>query len=93
MKHWSEAGYFDVASHEKWLLHTWCLSVEWQFDLILPFALIAAWKLRPGRNSAVYELVAGFVVSLAPSVIVSPTLPDAAFYLLPHVHGKCSQVD
>lgn len=31
LKFWREAGYFDVASHEKWLLHTWSLSVEWQF--------------------------------------------------------------
>ena len=27
-KFWREAGYFDTASHEKWLLHTWSLSVE-----------------------------------------------------------------
>lgn len=23
IEYWQEAGYFDVASHEKWLLHTW----------------------------------------------------------------------
>lgn len=27
----TEAGYFAASSHEKWLLHTWSLSVEWQF--------------------------------------------------------------
>ena len=26
-----ETGYFDSSSYEKWLLHTWSLSVEWQF--------------------------------------------------------------
>ena len=31
MKFWREAGYFDTQSHEKWLLHTWSLAVEWQF--------------------------------------------------------------
>jgi peptidoglycan/LPS O-acetylase OafA/YrhL len=83
IKYWSEAGYFDVASHEKWLLHTWSLSVEWQFYLLLPLALIAAWKFRPGRNSVAFALTAGFVGSLALSIIVSPTQPDAGFYLLP----------
>ena len=36
IKFWREAGYFDAASHEKWLLHTWSLAVEWQFYLLLP---------------------------------------------------------
>lgn len=30
-KFWKESGYFDTTSHEKWLLHTWSLSLEWQF--------------------------------------------------------------
>jgi peptidoglycan/LPS O-acetylase OafA/YrhL len=28
--YWKESGYFDADAHEKWLLHTWSLSVEWQ---------------------------------------------------------------
>ena len=36
IQYWREAGYFDVASHDKWLLHTWSLSVEWQFYVLLP---------------------------------------------------------
>lgn len=28
IKFWRESGYFDSSSHEKWLLHTWSLSVE-----------------------------------------------------------------
>lgn len=34
-----ESGYFDASSHEKWLLHTWSLSVEWQFYLLLPLII------------------------------------------------------
>jgi len=40
-----EAGYFDPASHEKWLLHTWSLSVEWQFYIIYPLILLTIHRL------------------------------------------------
>ena len=36
--YWRESGYFDAASHEKWLLHTWSLSVEWQFYILYPLS-------------------------------------------------------
>lgn len=81
-KFWSEAGYFDLASHEKWLLHSWSLSVEWQFYLILPWLLVWLWRLRPSRSAVTGWLLTGFVVSLAWSVILTPTEPGAAFYLL-----------
>ncbi len=35
-----DAGYFNTASQTKWLLHTWSLSVEWQFYIIYPIALL-----------------------------------------------------
>ena len=35
----SESGYFDTNSQTKWLLHTWSLSIEWQFYLIYPILL------------------------------------------------------
>ena len=34
-------GYFDTAEHTKWLLHTWSLSVEWQFYIFFPIIIIA----------------------------------------------------
>ncbi|MGE5772365.1 MAG: acyltransferase family protein, partial [Hyphomicrobiales bacterium] len=77
-----EAGYFDAASHEKWLLHTWSLSVEWQFYLILPLLLLAVWKLRPGRQAATVFVGAAFSASLALSIILTPSKPEASFYLL-----------
>ncbi|HAU8294441.1 TPA: acyltransferase family protein [Vibrio vulnificus] len=40
-----ESGYFDVAATEKWLLHTWSLSIEWQFYLLYPFFLLALTKV------------------------------------------------
>jgi peptidoglycan/LPS O-acetylase OafA/YrhL len=50
IKFWREAGYFDAASHDKWLLHTWSLAVEWQFYLLLPLVLLAMWRWRPGGD-------------------------------------------
>ena len=77
---WQEAGYFDVASHEKWLLHTWSLSVEWQFYLILPVLLWVVWRVRPGRTAQTWALGLGLVASLAASVWVTSTQPSTAFY-------------
>ncbi|MGF1698539.1 acyltransferase [Vibrio lamellibrachiae] len=37
----SESGYFDASPRDKWLLHTWSLSVEWQFYLLYPLLLIS----------------------------------------------------
>lgn len=45
LKYLSEAGYFDQASHTKWLLHTWSLSVEWQFYLFYPVVVFLFSKL------------------------------------------------
>ena len=83
IKFWLEAGYFDAASHEKWLLHTWSLAVEWQFYLLLPLALPAAWKWRPGRRPLIVVVAVGLLASLGLSVVATPLLPTAAFYLLP----------
>lgn len=80
---WKEAGYFDAVSYDKWLLHTWSLSLEWQFYLILPIALVALWKLRPGRASAFGLISLAFAASFIASTILSTREPSAAFYLLP----------
>ncbi|MGB2942804.1 MAG: acyltransferase family protein [Candidatus Macondimonas sp.] len=79
----SRAGYFNAASQENWLLHTWSLSVEWQFYLVFPLLLMMAWKLRPGIVSLKYTLATGFILSLALSIVLSPLRPSDAFYLLP----------
>lgn len=80
---WREAGYFDAASHEKWLLHTWSLAVEWQFYLLLPLVLLAVWKWRPGRPAVIAVMGVGLLVSLILSLVLTPLRPVAAFFLLP----------
>jgi peptidoglycan/LPS O-acetylase OafA/YrhL len=46
---WRESGYFDLAARMKPLLHTWSLSVEWQFYLIWPLLLSVLLGLCPRR--------------------------------------------
>lgn len=83
LKFWSEAGYFDVASHDKWLLHTWSLSVEWQFYLLFPILLLILWRLFPNRRAVTIALLVGLAFSLSLSIYLTPGNPSAAFYLLP----------
>ncbi|KNG93543.1 acyltransferase family protein [Pseudaestuariivita atlantica] len=75
------AGYFDSAAEEKPLLHTWSLSVEEQFYIVLPLALLilARW---PRLCLAV--LVGIATASLALCILVTPVDQPATFYLFPY---------
>ncbi|MBA0214552.1 acyltransferase [Pectobacterium brasiliense] len=81
-KFWLEAGYFDTASHEKWLLHTWSLSVEWQFYILLPIGCLLLWRWFGQLGLKLVLVVAG-TLSLALSIYASTRYPGGAFYLLP----------
>lgn len=78
-----EDGYFDVASHEKWLLHTWSLSVEWQFYLLLPILLWMVWRYKPGRGAQKWVIVLSLLGSLAICLFITVVRPVPAFFLLP----------
>ncbi len=79
--YWKEAGYFDVSSHEKWLLHTWSLSVEWQFYIIYPLVLVIMRKYMPLqtiKKIILFSTLAGFIFC----IIATYNWPESAYYLL-----------
>jgi len=44
-----EVGYFAPVAQTQWLLHTWSLSVEWQFYLFYPVILMLFGRIMPLR--------------------------------------------
>jgi len=75
-------GDFDVSSHKKWLLHTWSLSVEWQFYMFYPIVLFVAYKFG-SKITAQHTVKALCLLSLFYCVYLSYVAPNSAFYILP----------
>ncbi|WIH19059.1 acyltransferase family protein [Photobacterium damselae] len=80
--YWRESGYFDTASHSKWLLHTWSLSVEWQFYMIYPVVLVLLKKCMSLTNIK-RLLVVGTVIGFIFSAYATYRWPNPAYFLLP----------
>ncbi|WP_052671576.1 acyltransferase family protein [Photobacterium kishitanii] len=80
--YWREAGYFDTASHSKWLLHTWSLSVEWQFYIIYPVVLVLLKKYMPLNNIKLL-LIIGTMLGFIFSAYITYRWPNPAYFLLP----------
>ncbi|MEZ5493765.1 MAG: acyltransferase family protein [Pseudomonadales bacterium] len=77
-----ESGYFDVLSHEKWLLHTWSLSVEWQFYIILPVFFYIAWLINKKRSWLFTVIFFVFLYSLISCIFKTNEAPTKAFYMI-----------
>jgi len=80
--YWGESGYFDASSHEKWLLHTWSLSVEWQFYIIYPVVMTIMTKfitLENIKRTILITTILGFIFSL----LSSYQWQSASYFLLP----------
>ena len=76
---YQESGYFAAHANEKWVLHTWSLSVEWQFYLIYPVLLWLGWKAKPSLSSLNVVWLASFGCNL----VLSRIYPEYAFFMLP----------
>ena len=80
---WEATGYFDPQSDTKWLLHTWSLSVEWQFYLIYPIIITALHKYDNMRRHIVPILWVMAFLSLLLCIWYSKEDPISAFYRIP----------
>lgn len=78
-----EAGYFDSAANTKWLLHTWSLSVEWQFYLIYPLILLMVYRFVKSMRGLLYLHILFLLISFGISVYLSHYNPARAFFWLP----------
>lgn len=84
----SKQGYFDIDAYEKPLLHTWSLSVEEQFYLVVPLLLAGCFAFAKWRGLNVYRTLAVaavvvFIVSLIGCILQTPVRGrNYAFYMM-----------
>ena len=79
---WLNSGYWDESNTNP-LLHTWSLSLEWQFYLIFSFSIFFAWKLL--KNKFDRFIVPIFLVLLTLSLTIAILFEGRgiSFFLLP----------
>jgi peptidoglycan/LPS O-acetylase OafA/YrhL len=81
----AHSGYITAVGDTQWLLHTWSLSVEWQFYLLYPLLLLAVWRIAPAtrRMRALRAAVAVVALaSLGAHLWLAREGADAGFFLL-----------
>lgn len=76
-----QTGYFDLEAAKQPLLHTWSLSVEEQFYLILPLCLVFLARIKP--RTRFIALLAALLLALAYSVLRTTKVGAAGYYFLP----------
>jgi len=77
---WTQTGYFEQAAELKPLLHTWSLSIEEQYYLIMPalLAILVHYKI-----SRLWFVSALTVLSCLLFYVSYSDMPGASFYLTP----------
>ena len=84
ISYYLNSGYFDNASLTNFLLHTWSLSIEWQFYILYPLILFPfRYKIKTNR----LVLKAFFTISIGLSFLLMKFYEEKdinlAFYILP----------
>ncbi|WP_161787130.1 acyltransferase family protein [Hymenobacter sp. IS2118] len=81
--YWLNSNYFDPNSETNLFLHTWSLSVEWQFYLLYPFILLLIRKFSKQIKEQTVLLFIIIVLICDVSIVCTYVYPTASFYLLP----------
>lgn len=77
---WKEAGYFDIDSELKPLMHIWSLGVEEQFYLIYPLVVWIIWRIKVNIQATIVLLL---VLSFGLNVINIEKNSIQTFFMLP----------
>lgn len=72
-------GYFSAAAHELPLLHTWSLSVEEQFYLLMPLAVVLWFKIASDVKRF-WVLICVFLLSVLISVLLTDIHQKTAYF-------------
>ena len=75
---WLQTGYFEGAANLKPLLHVWSLSIEEQYYMLLPAAMVLA-----PRRYWLPAMAMLLILSMALCFALAGSKPGATFYLLP----------
>ena len=78
---WNTQDYFDASAAMQPLLHTWSLSVEWQFYLVWPFIIWAT--LKVSERLLIRILAAIAVASVTASQWMLGVDSSASYFLMP----------
>ena len=64
----SDNGYFAMAAQTKPLLHTWSLSLEWQFYVWMPLVVSLVWRVTSGATSKISAVIVALLAFAAMSL-------------------------